>query len=292
MELTIAAVACAGSGVICGIPVQRMREDIITELDLSNSGIHVAAAMLVAYLFPATLVLKNCNLLNNSLNVESATMLAKIGAEKGIMLSGMARNQTGANLSGQNPADTILIVSDLQFMPVLTSLDLRLNHIGDEGAKAIAEALKVNPVLTILRLDGNGIGDDGAKAIAEALKVNPVLNNLDLRFNSIGDDGAKAIAEALKVNPVLTILDLGDNKNIGANGAKAIAEALKVNPVLTNLNLRYNEIRDNGAKAIAEALKVNQVLTNLDLEYNNLGYAGQKAVRDAVKDRSGFELQL
>ena len=47
----------------------------------------------------------------------------------------------------------------------------------------------------------NSIGDDGAKAIAEALKVNPVLTVLDLHYNNIGVDGAKAIAEALKVNP-------------------------------------------------------------------------------------------
>ena len=38
LELTIAAVACAGSGVVCGIPVQRMREESVTELNLSNRG--------------------------------------------------------------------------------------------------------------------------------------------------------------------------------------------------------------------------------------------------------------
>ena len=48
--------------------------------------------------------------------------------------------------------------------------------------------------MTELNLRYNSIGGEGAKAIAEALKVNPVLNNLDLGYNSIGDDGAKAIA--------------------------------------------------------------------------------------------------
>ena len=36
LKLTIAAVACAGSGVVCGIPVQHMREDTMTGLDLRN----------------------------------------------------------------------------------------------------------------------------------------------------------------------------------------------------------------------------------------------------------------
>ena len=69
----------------------------------------------------------------------------------------------------------------------------------------------------------NSIGDEGAEAIAEALKVNPVLTNLNLFDNNIGDDGAKAIAEALKVNPVLTELRLVLQQTIGADGAKAIA---------------------------------------------------------------------
>ena len=206
------------------------------------------------------------NALKKGLNIKSATMLAKIGAEKGIMLSGMTRGQTKASFVGQNlqPADVILIASDLQFMAVLTELGLGNNKIGDQGATAIAKALKSGTaVLTNLRLDNNSIGANGAKAIAEALKVNPVLTSLDLRTNSIGNGGAMAIAEALKVNPVLTIL-----------------------------NLDKNSIGDDGAKAIVEALKVNPVLTKLDLRINGLGDAGEKAVREAVKDRSGFELRM
>ena len=52
-------------------------------------------------------------------------------------------------------------------------------------------------------LDDNNIGDVGAAAIGEALKVNAVLNFLSLQGNSIGDVGAAAIGEALKVNAVL-----------------------------------------------------------------------------------------
>jgi hypothetical protein len=44
------------------------------------------------------------------------------------------------------------------------------NNIGDDGAKAIAEALKVNAVKTTVLLGDNNIGDEGAIAIAEVLK--------------------------------------------------------------------------------------------------------------------------
>eukprot|EP00966_Prymnesium_polylepis_P229350 5307323-Prymnesium_polylepis.1 len=55
---------------------------------------------------------------------------------------------------------------------------LMYNNIGDQGATAIAEALKFNGALTVLVLDGNKIGHSGATAIAEALKVNGALTEL------------------------------------------------------------------------------------------------------------------
>ncbi len=78
----------------------------------------------------------------------------------------------------------------------MTSVDLWFNSIGDDGAKAIAEALKVNAVLTKLELDFNSFGDDGAKAIAEALKVNAVLTKLDLE-NNMRDAGKKVVRDAV-----------------------------------------------------------------------------------------------
>ena len=57
LKLTIAAVACAGSGVACGIPVQHMREDTMTELDLEldlrRKWLQGPVAMLISYLIPA-----------------------------------------------------------------------------------------------------------------------------------------------------------------------------------------------------------------------------------------------
>ena len=84
----------------------------------------------------------------------------------------------------------------------MTSLDLAgspfSSGIGAEGAKAIAEALKVNAVLNNLDLGGNRFGDHGAKAIAEALKVNPVLTKLDLKYNILGEAGKQAVRDAVK----------------------------------------------------------------------------------------------
>ena len=57
-------------------------------------------------------------------------------------------------------------------------LNLYRNEIGNEGAAAIGDALKVNGSLTSLNVGYNMIPDDGATAIAEALKLNGSLKEV------------------------------------------------------------------------------------------------------------------
>jgi hypothetical protein len=59
------------------------------------------------------------------------------------------------------------------------------NNIGDQGATAIVDALKVNGALTELQLGSNNIGPSGATAIADALKVNGALK---LKRLAVGSD--------------------------------------------------------------------------------------------------------
>eukprot|EP00808_Paulinella_micropora_P009962 g29212.t1 len=84
----------------------------------------------------------------------------------------------------------------------------------------------VNKTLQALGLRSNNIGDDGAKAIGEALEANNSIRSIDLRSNIIGDEGAKAIVLALQANQVLQTLIIAGN-NIGDQGAAAFADALK-----------------------------------------------------------------
>ena len=53
-ELLLAAVACAASGSVHGVPVERLREDdAIDELKLRGSGIGDTGATLLAFMLPA-----------------------------------------------------------------------------------------------------------------------------------------------------------------------------------------------------------------------------------------------
>ena len=56
-----------------------------------------------------------------------------------------------------------------------------------------------------LDLYGNRIGDEGAKAIGDALHVNGVLTSLNLEHNQIGVEGGKALREIAKGRPSLTL---------------------------------------------------------------------------------------
>ena len=51
-----------------------------------------------------------------------------------------------------------------------------------------------------------GIGDDGAKALAEAVRCSGSLATLYLKENKIGDVGAKAFAEAVAASVSLKML--------------------------------------------------------------------------------------
>jgi len=86
--------------------------------------------------------------------------------------------------------------------------------LGCLGARAIAEGLSRAPNTTLgeLCLGSNGIGDDGARALAEALRLQgSALRRLSLCNNSIGDTGADALAAALAENTMLEEIDLWSN---------------------------------------------------------------------------------
>jgi hypothetical protein len=78
-----------------------------------------------------------------------------------------------------------------------------------EGITAVADALRVHGALTMLSLARNKLGEEGTKAICEALEQNKTLKELDIsgdinRSNVGGSAGAKHVAKMLRVNGVLT----------------------------------------------------------------------------------------
>ena len=106
-------------------------------------------------------------------------------------------------------------------------IDLRGKGLTAHDATVVAEILKSNTSVTKVNLGANEeIGDEGAKALAEALKVNATVKELNLYECGIGDDGAAALAEALRSNTSLTYLRLEYNDGIGEQGKQLLRDAV------------------------------------------------------------------
>ena len=189
----------------------------------------------------------------------------------------------------------------------LTSFDLSVTSIGDEGANSLSQVLRVNTSLKFLNLSGNSIGDEGANSLSEALKVNTSLTSLTLANNRIRAEGANFLYQALRVNTSLTSLNLrgnsiGDapanslfqalsvnaslstlNLSIGARGADFLSQALRVNTSLTSLDLSHSSIDSQGASCLSQALRVNTSLTSLNLSHSSIDSQGASCLSQALR---------
>ena len=171
-----------------------------------------------------------------------------------------------------------------------TSLELNLcsNKISDEGATALAIAMKGNATLQRLSLSFNKISDKGATAVAQALEGNTTLRKLSLHSNQISDEGVTALAQALEGNTTLQKLYLGSNK-ISDKGATALAQAMKGNTTLQRLYLFSNQISDKGATALAYTMKRNTTLQLLHLGWNQISDEGATALAHAMKGNTTLQ---
>merc|ERR1719343_487286 len=124
-----------------------------------------------------------------------------------------------------------------------------MNKVGDEGAIALAEALRGDTcAMTLLNLRRQvpGLSDKTALAFAETLRTNSTLEQLRLRKNHIGDAGATALGSAVAEHFRLKTrksgadfrfeLDLEDNQ-IRAKGGLALLRSLVGAPEAAHIEL-------------------------------------------------------
>ena len=129
-------------------------------------------------------------------------------------------------LKGLRDDDLDVLIDVIMQSSVLETLYLATNKLTLADGK-LTNAI-ANGTIKTLYLGFNNIGVEGAKHLADALKVNKTLEKIDLRWNNISDEGLKHLADALKDNDTLQVIDLHRN-NIGDEGAKHLADALIIN---------------------------------------------------------------
>ena len=163
----------------------------------------------------------------------------------------------------------------LQGHTSLASLGLGSTALGDLGGASLVRKLVHSRAAALRRLDlsHNHLGDDFARTLSEALRddddeVAP-LESIDLAWNGISPRGGRYLGDALRVNEDLRELRLRWN-GLQDRGARALGEALGLNRALRSLDLEHNSIKDAGGKALALGLRNNSALDTLALERNGL----------------------
>jgi Ran GTPase-activating protein (RanGAP) involved in mRNA processing and transport len=192
-----------------------------------------------------------------------ANYLKEVSAEK------LSLGQRNINDQG------VIILAQTQPSPFLhvQHLFLQQNNIGHQGIKALTNSSL--PALTLLHLCCNHIGDEGAEALASTLTNSSLLLHLDLSNNNIGYKGIKALTPVLTNSPSLLRLNLGGN-NIGTAGVENLVPALFNSP-LQDLDLQLNNIGDGGVKALMSVLN-NTSLQTLNLGINFISTEGIKVL--------------
>jgi hypothetical protein len=83
---------------------------------------------------------------------------------------------------------------------VLTELDLYVQSIRDEGAKAVADLLPLCTQLRVRQLCNCGIGNDGVVQLASAIAAHPSIREVALRGNHTGTAGLHALLPVIYTN--------------------------------------------------------------------------------------------
>jgi len=174
------------------------------------------------------------------------------------------------DLSFQNLHDgnIEILVEVLEKSEVLEELNLWSNFIALTDNK-FTNALAQNRTLRVLSLGSNQIACEGAKRLADSIKVNQSLQEIHLGDNNMGDDGAKSFADALKVNTTLQVIGIYGN-NIGDQGVESLAASLKNNQNVRTVWLHENKIGDAGARHLADMLRDNHTIEHVFLIGNKI----------------------
>ncbi|XP_054818456.1 RAN GTPase-activating protein 1 isoform X1 [Prosopis cineraria] len=250
----------------------------LEELYLMNDGISEEAAKAVSELIPSTEKLRVLHFHNNMTGDAGAIAIAcilkhspamedfrcsstRVGSDGGVALAEALGTCT--HLKKLDLRDNMFGVEAgvalSKVIPVfadLTEIYISYLNLEDEGAEAIANALKESaPSLEVLEISGNDISAKGAASLSACIASKQFLTKLNLSENELKDEGAILIGKALEEgHGQLNEVDLSTNA-IRRSGARLLAQAVVQKPGFKLLNINANFISDEGVDELKNIFK-------------------------------------
>ncbi|GMH86935.1 hypothetical protein TL16_g10698 [Triparma laevis f. inornata] len=133
-----------------------------------------------------------------------------------------------------------------------------------------------------------GFSDEGAIAIACAMRDNTVVKSIKIRNHAVGDEGVMALARALGNNSKVRVLDLSKNRVCNL-GSQEIAKMMVKNDSIVKIDLRNNLVGDFGTRKLLLALRKNERIGNRKLLLkNNRVSVGKTLQKREVRLKLGF----
>ncbi|KAJ6337106.1 hypothetical protein OIU76_006888 [Salix suchowensis] len=250
----------------------------LEELYLINDGISEEAARAVCELIPSTEKLKVLHFHNNMTGDEGAVAIAEM-VKRSTVLEDFRCSSTRVGLEGG-----VALAEALGSCNHLRKLDLRDNMFGVEAAIALSKSLSAFADLTEVYLSYLNLEDEGAEALANALKeCAPSLEVLDMAGNDITAKGASSLAACIAAKHFITKLNLAENE-LKDEGTILIAKAIEVGcGQLNEVDLNTNAIRRAGARLLAQAVVEKPGFKSLNINGNYISDEGIDEVKDIFK---------
>jgi Ran GTPase-activating protein (RanGAP) involved in mRNA processing and transport len=255
----------------------------ITELDLSNNMFQYGSLR--------TLADHLCNSTNDREPRLQTIKLSHIELKKDIREAG-ATVDDPTTFGTQDSWDCSEVADLVHKCPNLKSIELQKNILGDSCVFNVMSAASFygpRSPLREVRLANNAVSDEGASAIADAIRRGVRLSWLGMGHNLLTSVGVNEMVTANKSNARnrngLQELDVGKS-SIGNNGAETLGLALRDSKGVEKLSLYDCNIQEAGAAALLSSLVGYESLQWLLLADNRIGKGGMEALVRAITYKS------
>ncbi len=160
-------------------------------------------------------------------------------------------------------------------------IDLSLNRLGDEGARAVCKLLRSGSAIETVSLAANQLTSESAQYIANGIRRTSTLRTVDLRTNDLGDLGAATILDAATRRGVgVNTLRLSANGLTGAV-ASSVGDAIANAEELSVLDLDDNYFGDQGGSSLLTCLRT-AVDAGAEIHMDRLGLIGTGMGREVL----------